>query len=430
MRTSYYLSRYKSSIADSKADDFSDIDEDLFDSQGSYNEKPEISKEKQVILKWLRTISESNPSLADGLEDSIVSWFIQSGHLLPKAIGIKTNEKIKDLTTAISVLAKSGCLSKQTMLYMKDFVETAPPVELVWKILNDVYQFALIKQKAKVPLTKAVGADTCILQRNKISGFLKALGLPKLPDVFSEPKEIVDDVFRNGNFLFSLYGKLTGESIQPLSTAVSAQRAVKNTQVAIALFVKRDFIDESFIKSASAIVSGNQFALQHLLSMILVNVSRSVGPLQTSTLGESTEVMHSTQSKRKDKETDDDSYDDEYEDNEEEESNDDVYVKNDKICDGTTLPKLITTLDPKFIKIPYILVDPKYEVEKKWNVRKTLEFLMKKNEWPKNISIDYEKLYNGEEKSLNQLFNGITSTYPDKFSNPASRESLKAALFI
>ena len=263
----------------------SDFDEDLFSGQRNQKDNAQTAREKTLILKWLKEISASNPELSDGLDDSIVSWFIQSGYLLPRAIGIKTDERIKDLTSAITLLTENGCLTNSTLSYMKDFVETAPPVELVWRILKDIYHYALSKQNAVVPLTRVIsGQEKCVLQRDQISRFLRALDLPKLPSVFREPKAIVDDNFRNGNFLFSLYEKLSGETVEHLPTAVSVQRAVKNTQIAIALFVKKNYIDQSFIHSATAIVNGNQFALQHLLSMILVNVSRVEGPLETRTL--------------------------------------------------------------------------------------------------------------------------------------------------
>ena len=458
MRTSYYLSKYKSSIATTGAESSSDFDEDLFSGQENSTNEIQSAKEKSQILKWLKEISASNPDLSDGLDDSIVSWFIQSGYLLPRAIGIRTDEKIRDLTTAISVLTKNGCLTETTLRYMKDFVETAPPVELVWRILNDIYHFALEKQNTVVPLTRVTeGQEKCVLQRDQISRFLKALDLPKLPNVFNEPKAIVDDNFRNGTFLFALYEKLTGEKIEPVSTAVSMQRAVKNTQLAIALFVRKNYIDQSFLQSATAIVNGNHFALQHLLSMILVNVSRIHGPLDTKTLDQSSsddehaadfnKITFRLRRKNRDGSSDYSSDDvfqkasssDDQNDYPDEaasqrymnrQNQEKRYIDNSTINDGISLPKLITAIDPKFSKVPYILVTPRYEVEKKWNIRKTVEYLRKKEQWPPEIVINVNDLIQGEEQSLISLYRGLMATYPSKFESERSVNHLKNIIGI
>ena len=463
MRTSYYISKYKSSMAPTGDESSSDFDEDLFSGQENSTNEIQSAKEKTQILKWLKEISASNPDLSDGLDDSIVSWFIQSGYLLPRAIGIRTDEKIKDLTTAITVLTKNGCLTETTLSYMKDFVETAPPVELVWRILNDIYHFALEKQNSFVPLTRVIeGQEKCILQRDQISRFLVALDLPKLPNIFNEPKAIVDDNFRNGTFLFALYEKLTGEKVDPVSTAVSVQRAVKNTQLAIALFVRKNYIDQSFLQSATAIVNGNQFSLQHLLSMILVNVSRIQGPLETKTLDQSSsddidnavglnKITFRLRQKNKEKSSDYSS--DEIVQNAESSSTSDDqndypdeaaskkymkqqqnkekrYIDNTSIKDGISLPKLITAIDPKFSKVPYILVAPRYDVEKKWNIRKTIEYLRKREQWPSDIIINVNELLQGEEQSLTDLYQGLMATYPTKFESERSRLHLKSLIGI
>ncbi|EAY14069.1 hypothetical protein TVAG_478940 [Trichomonas vaginalis G3] len=408
MRTTFYLSQVRGKGSRIRNDISQDIDDedDLFSHRKSPKIDPETKQQRSVILKWLKQLSISNPSIADGIEDSIVNWFLQSGSLLPKALHLKIEKKTTDLVSMIRTLNENDVLTDDTLNFMTNSVETAPPEELVWSILNDAYNYALKKQSSVIPLTKTIGENPpIILQRNVLNRILKSLGLQRLPNVFGDPKDIIDDDFRNGNFFFALYEKLTGEKVQPVSTAVSQKKAINNTQMVLVLLESKKFIDSSFINCAPQIVSGDQFVFQQLLSMIFYNCSKIKGPITIKFVSQTQTTSYTTENPIPKS-----------------------YIEGSNLQDGVTLPKLLTSIDPIYSKLPYLLLSPQNDIEKKWNIRKTIEYLQRKPAWPTTEKIDINDLIDGEELTVQALYNGILACYPHKFASEKACKSLRFIL--
>jgi len=341
-------------------------------------------------MNWLESQAENNRSFREGLDDSIVSWFIQSGYCLKRIMGVDNQRNDKSLSSTIRILIQNNYISNETVNYMKNFIETAPPPDLVWRILNDVYHFWLQKKELSVPLVSSENNKGFILDIDDINSFLEGVGAPLITD--SQPESIIDNPFRNGRFLMILYGKLTNENIHQYSTAVSTERAIKNTKIAISLFEKKGFLDHSFIEAASALVSGDRFVLQQIISVIILNSEK-------------------TEKKKK----------------EEPSTNIEMaYSMNCTLNDGVTLPKLISTIDVTFQKIPHIILSPSNTTEIKWNIRKTLEFLESKPEW--TYRIDPDSLMKGSIKSIEELCNGIFLCYPHKFQHANSKNRVRIFL--
>jgi hypothetical protein len=156
---------------------------------------------------------------------------------------------------------------------------------------------------------------------------------------------------------------------------------------------EKQFIDESFLAAAPLIAGGDPFVLQHLLSMIFWNVTREQAPPGDDVQAASPEVL-----------------------------------ARNALQDGVTLPKLLAAIDPDFVSVEWLFVDPQTEIERKWNVRKAYEALRKKPAWPESIDIDPLLLFIGERTPVEQLCEGIIACFPGKFGSPAAVRALKDAL--
>jgi hypothetical protein len=69
------------------------------------------------LLHWLREPTATVPELADGLEESIVLWFLQSADLLPLGLGLEVDTPEKDLASAIRIIVQHGCLQQPTITF-------------------------------------------------------------------------------------------------------------------------------------------------------------------------------------------------------------------------------------------------------------------------------------------------------------------------
>ena len=350
-----------------------EIDENLF-----IQSSMKYQLYQKELIKWISKLSLKKPEFKDGIDESIISWFLQSAYLFPYVLQLSENSKT--LTESLKILIKNGYISQETIEYLKDFVETAPSPNLIWKILEDIHNFHLKKQNLSLPLFKFFDSQQpLILPINKINEILIKLKLPQLPNKKIKNKPIIDDIFKNGYFLFLLYCTLTGENIYPFNSVINNEKALKNTHLILELLYKKNFIDSSFIKSAPLIVSGDIFVFQHLLSIIFFNLSNN----------------------------------DENNNN----NTNNNYLEKNILLDGVSLPKIIINIDKTFSKVPYIILNPKNEDEIKWNLRKTIEFLENKKNWNLKEQINLENIFKGEKNTINKLFNGIINLYRYKLNN-------------
>lgn len=400
MLTSAYLTRMRGSRT--AASRSRNVDDELFD----YQTEPEVvAQRRSAIVKWLREASSTFPDATEGLDDSVVSWFLQSARRLPAVLGLSDASSDPDLASALKILIERGCLTKETISYLQKSCSNAPPPDLIWRILDDVHEYALSNTKVTVPLTRTKGPERpVILTQQVLSRVLRRLGLPGFPATFAR-RQICDDVFRNGKFLNDLYSVLSGTQAVRLKTAVSASKATELTQKALRKLSEKNFIDKSFIAAAPAIVNGNMCVLQQILSMIFWNVSIT---------GKITRVKPKANALFSDQETEKDTGEKEF-------------LQKNRIQDGVALSKLLTAIDPEFT-IDCIFAEPKSEAERKWNVRKSIEFLMRKRTWPPSIDVNSYAVFDGEKDAVMQLFNGIRQCYPMKFASLSAVMSLKQAL--
>lgn len=350
---------------------------------------------REEIDEWLQKKKNEIPSITDGLQDGIITWFETSGHLLPKAVGLQSCDTLK---MAIRCLKKNGVLRQETINYLKAYAETATPPILVWFILEDVYRYYKClhddnRRDGIHPLLRS--SDQCVLQDDVISSILVHLGIKPLY-LNTEHKEIIDDHSRNGELLLDLYNALTGESIQKKPTAVSRGKAAINTMYAITLLESKQFLDESFLECSEQIADGDRLVIQQVISNVIMSavekgVKIVVDGLKIGQL-KKTNVVRT------------------------------------KVSDGLTLPRLITSLDSEFTSVRHIIDNPSSESERKWNIRKTIDFLQRKRYWPYTEKINCFELYNGSQKYLNMLYQGIIKLYPDNFRNPRAVNYLKLQL--
>lgn len=403
LRTSFYVSQAQANR--SFTGDTDAYEDNLFRGQAEADDSdPVVQSRRKLILKWLKECSASNPSIYDGMEESIVEWFLLSGHLIPQILNLKKSDKVKTLADSLKLLVDNHCLTNDTIAYLKKSVEDAPPPYLIWRILDDVHQFALERAEITVPLTKTIGSNRPVLfESNVLSQILLSLGLRKLPRANDPEKAIVDDPFRNGQFLLDLYSVLTREETPVFKTAVSQQRAIQVTKKAIQLLVDKDYIDQSFLNSAPLIVSGDLLALQQLISMIIWNVAAD-----------------ETLPKPKPNTTELNNLNDSDNDGESQ-----VRITKCLIKDGVALPKLLTSIDKDYINLNCIFAEPENDAERKWNVRKSVEFLARKADWPIDVNINPQKLFDCEEQTIISFLHGIICCYKTRFSNDQSIESLK-----
>lgn len=381
------------------------VDDNLF---GSSEETETEDVQHKVIIRWLRECSASVPAVADGLNESIVLWFLQSGHLLPSILRLEHDKKNIGLSTALKLLVKNKCLKRDTIKYLQKYCENTPPPDLVWRILDDVHEYALNVTKVTVPLTRTCGESRpVVLSRDVLSGLLTRIGLQPLPND-ARSKRLEEDGLRNGQFLIDLYCVLADAPFVKVRTAHSTKLALENTQKAIGKLIEKEFLDESFASAAPMIVNGNQFVLQQMLSMVFWNVSRT---------GEIPHARHQTEVSEITLDQD---------------SDDAVSsvkcVPKNTLQDGVALPKLLTAIDPVFAELDCIFAEPTTESERKWNVRKSIEFLLKKLEWPEEIRVEFYAAFAGEMNEVMNLYQGIVTCYPKKFVSLSSIVCLKQVL--
>lgn len=433
-RTSYYVSLYGgSSQINPSSTMYSD---ELFGPISPKDRKSIINITHKKILKWLQECSDTVPDLMNGMDDTIVSWFLQSAHLLPEILHLSSNsideptendvsenndglEKTEilptDLVNSLKILIRNRCLTKETQNLLKRSIDSIPPPDIVWRILEDLHNYSLSKTNVTVPLTRTIGAERPIIfQKNVLNKFLEKLHLPLLDDNIS--KSYLDDPFKNGQLFIELYNVLTGDK-KSAKIALSPQQAQSNIEFALNLLIKTSFIDESFSKCAANIVNGDMVLVQRIISLVFCNA---------------TEIKSSKNSK---KAKSDDGYDNfDVQSNSEnasvksKKSTEKVFVKDSKISDGISLMKLLTVIDTEFANVECLFANPANEIEKKWNIRKSLEFLYKKSNWPRENKVDSSLLYSGEYKATNSLYNGLITCYNNKFSSLAAIINLKKML--
>lgn len=447
-RTSYYVSLYGGSSQINPSSTM--YNDDLFGPISPKDRKSIINLTHKKILKWLQECSDTIPDLMNGMDDSIVSWFLQSAHLLPKILQLTTKpskllsttidepydsdnfedennslEKTEllptDIVNSLKILIKNHCLTKETQNLLKTSINSIPPPEIVWRILEDLHNYSLEQTNVTVPLTRTIGAERPIIfQRNVLNKFLEKLRLPLLST--DSTKSYLDDPSKNGQLFIELYNALTGDK-KSIKIALSPQQAQSNVEFALNLLIQSSFIDESFSKCAVNVVNGDMLLIQRIISLILSNT---------------TEIKSTTRSVNQNtKKTKTDYFDDQNFDSQStydnasvksKKSTEKVFVKSSKISDGISLVKLLTVIDPDFSNVECLFANPANEIEKKWNIRKSLEFLYKKSNWPRENKVDSSLLYSGEYKTTNSLYNGLITCYNNKFSSLAAIINLKNIL--
>jgi hypothetical protein len=344
-----------------------------------------------AIIQWLRESTASVPEITEGLEESIVSWFLQSGYLLPLVVNV-CSEPCDDLTSAIRVLVQQGCLQPPTVEYLRHACEDAPPPDLVWRILEDIFGFATLQRSVSVPLAKTQGTDRpVVFDQATLSTIFRSLGLPPLPAAREIRRgHLTDNSYRNGQFFMDLYCVLEGIESARVSTPSSAARAIQTVKKALKLFRDKNFIDESFLRTAPLIVSGDPFVIQHVLSAIVWNATRDPSVKAPGKTG--------------------------------------AHTENAKLQDGVVLPKLLAAIDPEFVNVKCVLTDPRTEVERKWNLRKCCQALRKKSAWPPEFDINEGLLFVGDHRAVSSLCDGIIACFPAKFESDAAIRALREAL--
>lgn len=414
-RTSFYLSMYEGNPQLNQTSTF--YDDELFLSLNKKEKRDVINLTHQKILDWLQECSETTPNLMNGIDKSIVSWFIQSAYLLPGILHIEPEitEEISenyqqdfssmDISDVIKFLIKNNVISQETRRLLKNTINSIPAPEIVWKILEDIHNYALEQTNVTVPLTRAMG-DTkpIIFPKPLINQFLQRLHLPELPLILDEKTPFYENSFKNGRFLLDLYSSLTGERKQLKVTTVPKETK-QNIGFALSLLIQANFIDESFSKCIPSILKGDIFLLQQIISLIMFNAK----PVNSGNQSEHLEKSESNQI-------------------ESESSKEKMFVKSSMIKDGISLVKLLTCIDVAFTKVDCLFSDPENDIEKKWNVRKALEYLYKKEQWPNQYQVDSSLLISGEMRTANLFYQGMIECYPNKFASLSAIMNLKKIL--
>ncbi|OHT10557.1 hypothetical protein TRFO_20041 [Tritrichomonas foetus] len=404
-RTSYYVSKFDGEPTETQTSVM--FNDDLFGSVSARNIDPIQNAKHQAILKWLQECSSTTPEITQGINDSIVSWFLQSAYLLPSALGLKVEKQPTEVSEAIRILVKNKCLSKETILSLKESIDDTPLPNVIWQILSDVHRFAVNKYSVTVPLTRTLGNRPIIFQRETINKFLTRLKLPLLPSIEEAKRPIVDDPFKNGTFYTDLYITLTNEKIMRIKPTRSVKQAKLNIESGINLLIKGHFLDESFSICSSAVVNGDMLLIQQIISCVICN-SSSQNNEKSKLIDQedfpSSPIQRGKQSPEK------------------------VFIRSNKIQDGLALVKLLTCIDPEFDKVECLFAIPSNDVEKKWNVKKAIEFLLRKDKWPIGCTVDSSLIYAGELNSTKLLFKGLTECYNNKFVSLSSILNLKEIL--
>ena len=394
MMTSMYLSRLRGGGGAARGHA---VEDDLF---AAYEEETVTKVRRNVIVKWLR---EASATLPDTTDESVVSWFLQSANLLPGILKMGEDPATLDLAATLKLLIERGCLKKETISYLQKSFDNAPPPNLVWRILEDVHEFALEQTKVAVPMTYTKGQSRpVVLSQPVLSRVLRRLGLPPFPSTFAR-RQLCDDIFRNGKFLHDLYSVLSGTQFVRIKTAVSARKATELTLKALKKLSEKNFIDKSFVAAAPVIVSGNIYVLQQILSMIFWNLSIT-GKITRVKPKEQPWVEEPAVAEEKE------------------------MLEKNKLEDGVALSKLLTAIDPDFSSLDCIFAEPTSEAERKWNIRKSIEFLMRKSTWPPSVDVNSYAVFDGEKEAIMNLFKGIKECYASKFTSLSAVMSLKQAL--
>jgi hypothetical protein len=363
--------------------------DDLFDDQlfDAADDPPFREVQHRAVVAWLKESSAAAPEITEGLGDSIVSWFLQSAYLLPVILGLKSSGPPTDLTSTIRVLVQHKCLKPSTVSYLQKSCEHAPPPDLIWHILDDVYEFALAQRSVSVPLVRTKGLERPILlDQSTLSSILNAFGLPPFPGINElRGKSLAENQFRNGQFLLSVYCALEKIESVEMKAAASIKKSIQHAEKVLRMFQEKDFLDESFVAAAPLLVNGDLFTLQQILSNVFWNVSIE------------TEIPQ------------------------EKPDEGDTVVERNTLQDGVALPKLLAAIDPEFAAIECIFAEPEREAERKWNLRKSFEFLTKKAAWPRESDTEPSFLYVGQKSAVIKLFQGIVACYPSKFDALSSR---------
>lgn len=459
-RTSYYVSLYGGNTTVNPSSTM--YNDDLFSSISPKDRKSIINITHKKILKWLQECSDTTPDLMNGMNESIVDWFLQSAHLLPDILHLspkpdksdtisnffeeesteiedfqdkydqnlyKSEILSTDIVNAIKILIQNHCLTKDTRTLLKNSINSIPPPEIVWRILEDLHSFSLKKTNVTVPLTRTKGAERPIVfQRNIINKFLQKLHLPLLTED-TPSKSYLDDPFKNGQLFIDIYNALTGDT-KTIKLALSPPQAQSNVEIALNLLIQSFFIDESFSKCAANIVNGDMFLIQRIISLVMCNATEIKSPKRSFKqtpnllLREQDEDYDIDDKKKKT----DIIFNNDNASEKSKKSQEKVFVKGSKISDGISLVKLLTVIDPDFSNVECLFAKPANEIEKKWNIRKSLEFLYKKSDWPRENKVDSSLLYSGEFRATNSLYNGLTTCYKNKFSSLATIINLKNML--
>jgi hypothetical protein len=392
MLTSMYLTQFQDSASLAGQSEAS-FDDELFHTDTGTALR---DVQRQAIRDWLSAAGAKVPELTEGLNESIVSWFLQSAYLLPSVLQLPSAQQPRrgkqstSLSSALQLLIQSKCLKDSTISYLQKSSAHAPPPDLIWRILEDVHDFAVDQPKVTVPLLHTEGTDRpVVLDSGALSGILKSLNLPPLPPP-GKQAPLEEDSFRNGQFLLDVYCVLERVPDVSMKPAKTIQQAVKNTEDVLRMFEEKKFVDHSFVLAAPLLANGSRFVLQQLLSMIFWNVSR-VDPRTQAPIVVSPD-----------------------------------HVLQNRLDDGVTLPKLLSAIDANYAHLGCIFAEPTTEAERKWNVRKSVEFLQKKPGW--TAQVDPGRLFGGFKRDVEALFEGLKACYRAKFGSLSSISCLRETL--
>ena len=418
-RTSFYVSQFNNNA--SKVQSSILFNDELFGTASPKEMKGIQAAKRQAILKWLKDCSNDIPNISEGLDKSIVSWFLQSAYLLPKLLKLpvvngnenstELQEELEtlDVKDCIELLIQNKVLSRDTILRLKHTINDLPLPESIWCILDDVHKYAVEKQNITVPLTKTAGKDRpVILQRNVINNYLAKLRLPPLPTIEEAQKPILDNPFRSGLIYINLYIALTNDKEAKTPPILASKQARATVEKGLSLLIRSNFLDDSFTNSCNAIVNGDMLVIQQVLSNVIFNSSRSgfvIKQKQPTAQNDDTSLIPDPNKKPVER----------------------TFLKTSKISDGVSLVKLLTCIDPEFSKVECIFAKPENEVEKKWNTRKAIEYLQKRDDWSVGV-IDSSLLFAGETNAINALYKGLLSSYSSKFASLSSIMNLKEIL--
>jgi hypothetical protein len=99
-----------------------------------------------------------------------------------------------------------------------------------------------------------------------------------------------------------------------------------------------------------------------------------------------------------------------------------------RVSDGVGLSKLLAALDPDYSFLDCIFTEPTSDSEKKWNIRKSIEFLIRKKSWPVGVVIDPYLLFDGRKSEVVKLYDAISMIYANKFKSQSALLVVKDTL--